>query len=241
MPTKPLIYVAGPLSKGDHNQNVRRAVLVAEALVEAGADVFIPHTHGVLWDMATAVQHPHEFWMGIDLAILEKCDGLVRVPGESKGADLEVAAMLELNRPVYSIPSAHIHVMERTATPCALQDRELLELQAMLDASAATLRHWVKDVAQMRAEPAPSTPPPAQGELPLFDQILEAFRELPETVGIFKEFDGLQIEFKNGVYRWRSYAYLVTTHYTPSEIAIEARDEAYRVGVVLRPTRGESE
>ena len=40
--------------------------------------------------------------MALDLALLERCDGLVRLPGESPGADRELEHFVGLDRgPVY--------------------------------------------------------------------------------------------------------------------------------------------
>lgn len=63
-----------------------------------GHTVFIPHlTH--FWDK----QHPHswEFWMEQDFEWLKTCDAVLRLPGESKGADMEVELAEKLGIPVY--------------------------------------------------------------------------------------------------------------------------------------------
>ena len=84
----PKIYIAGPYTKGDVVLNVRNALDVAEYVASLGAVPFVPHlTH--FWHLV----HPHdwEFWMKYDEHWLEACPGLIRIKGESKGADREVA------------------------------------------------------------------------------------------------------------------------------------------------------
>lgn len=85
---KLLVYVAGPMSKGGLLENVRIAMREANRLVDAGYAVALPHL-SVYWDIV----HPrsYEAWMDLDLCTIEHCDALVRLPGESPGADREVA------------------------------------------------------------------------------------------------------------------------------------------------------
>lgn len=63
-----------------------------------GHTVFIPHlTH--FWHKQ--IPHEYEFWMRQDFEWLKCCDAVLRLPGESSGADREVALALELGIPVY--------------------------------------------------------------------------------------------------------------------------------------------
>ena len=45
--------------------------------------------------------HEYKEWLGYDLSWLERCDALVRLPGESNGADGEVNRALALWLPVF--------------------------------------------------------------------------------------------------------------------------------------------
>ena len=95
---KQLIYIAGPYSKGDVAVNVNNAIKAADKLVEAGFLAFIPHlTH--FWHIVSP--KAWEFWIQLDLACLAFCDGVLRLPGESEGADREVRRAKELGIPVY--------------------------------------------------------------------------------------------------------------------------------------------
>jgi len=84
---KVYVYVAGPYSIGDKNENVKKAITAADELSKIGFVPFVPHlTH--YWD--AILPHEYKFWMDYDSQWLKKCDALLRLPGESKGADLEV-------------------------------------------------------------------------------------------------------------------------------------------------------
>lgn len=44
----------------------------------------------------------HADWYGMDLVIVSRCDAVLRLPGESVGADLEVQKAEELGLPVFT-------------------------------------------------------------------------------------------------------------------------------------------
>jgi len=85
---RPTVYVSGPYTTGDQAANVAKAIDAAEILWNKGYAPVVPHL-SILWQM----QHPHSWgeWIALDLAILAKCKYIYRVPGESKGADQEIA------------------------------------------------------------------------------------------------------------------------------------------------------
>jgi hypothetical protein len=94
------IYVAGPYSNGDPVLNTRKAIEAGDLLLELGFVPFIPHlTH--LWHLVS----PHEidYWYDYDNKWIGKCDGLLRLPGHSYGADAEVELALHLGLPVFHI------------------------------------------------------------------------------------------------------------------------------------------
>lgn len=100
---KPLAYVAGPYTKPDPVINVRRAVQVGDILTKAGAAVIVPHL-SMLWHLISP--KPIDCWYAQDLDLLAHCSMLVRIPGESTGADLEVEFAEATGIKVYSIPEA---------------------------------------------------------------------------------------------------------------------------------------
>lgn len=60
---------------------------------------FVPHSHFHLWDAEHG--HGYEYWMTQCFAWVRRCDALVRLPGESSGADREAALARELGIPVF--------------------------------------------------------------------------------------------------------------------------------------------
>jgi hypothetical protein len=82
------VYIAGPYSGGEWGTNVRKAIEAAERLFAAGYTPIIPHTMTSLWSLHYK-REGHE-WLELDYELIELCDILVRLPGESPGADKEV-------------------------------------------------------------------------------------------------------------------------------------------------------
>jgi hypothetical protein len=92
------IYVAGPYTKGDVAENVHKAFKAANDLADLGFAPFVPHsTH--FWHLM--FQRPYEFWLELDNQFLPFCDAVLRLPGESNGADKEVALAQKLGLPVF--------------------------------------------------------------------------------------------------------------------------------------------
>lgn len=94
------IYVAGPYSRGIPDETFVRVIEAAERLMARGYHPFIPHTMTFLW--AVRYQHPVQYWYDFDLEWLKVCDGMVRLPGASTGADAEVAKAIEWGIPVFN-------------------------------------------------------------------------------------------------------------------------------------------
>jgi hypothetical protein len=92
------VYIASPYTKGDTATNIRNSLECADKLIELGYIPYAPLlTH--LWHLM--IPHDYEYWVKIDNAWIEKCDALLRLPGESRGADQEEALMRKLGRPVF--------------------------------------------------------------------------------------------------------------------------------------------
>ena len=92
------VYIASPYTKGDQALNVRIQMEVADVLIENGFAPFIP--------LLTHFQHiyfPRSYneWLVLDMEWLAMSDILLRLPGESKGADKEVEKAEELNIKIY--------------------------------------------------------------------------------------------------------------------------------------------
>jgi len=91
-------YIAGPYSKPDPAVNVRNAVLAFNRLRDLGYMPFLPHLTHLAHLIAP---RPYEDWLEYDRAWLAQCDSFIRLPGESPGADREVAEARRLRLPVY--------------------------------------------------------------------------------------------------------------------------------------------
>ncbi len=97
---KPLVYLAGPYSS-DPVQNTRRAILHGIDVRERyDCAVIIPH----LTLVADIVcPQPVDYWYQFDLEQIPHCDAMIRIPGESTGADAETAEARKLNIPVFQL------------------------------------------------------------------------------------------------------------------------------------------
>ncbi len=92
------VYVAGPYTKGDVAENVYKAFKAANDLADLGFAPFVPHfTH--FWHLM--FQRPYEFWLELDHQFLPLCQAVLRLPGESNGADKEVALAESLSIPIF--------------------------------------------------------------------------------------------------------------------------------------------
>lgn len=134
------VYLAGPISKGDLRHNLNQAREAARRLMAEGYAPWVPQLtcymsgdtptiDGGGTDAATNSGFNHTTWLEVDLPWVMAADAVLRLPGESRGADLEVALARELGIPVYE------SVDEMLANPPARGDprfeaslRELLAL-----------------------------------------------------------------------------------------------------------------
>lgn len=92
------VYIASPYTKGDVAVNVKVQIDMADKLMDNGFIPFVP-----LYSHFQHMAHPrdHREWMILDLEWLKVCDYVLRLKGESKGADEEVALAISLNIPIF--------------------------------------------------------------------------------------------------------------------------------------------
>lgn len=93
------IYITGPYSEGDVEQNVRNAIGVADIIRQFGYIPFVPHLYH-FWHKQ--IPHDYEFWMDLDHEWLSECDALVYLDGESEGMDKDIALAIAYQLEVYS-------------------------------------------------------------------------------------------------------------------------------------------
>lgn len=91
------VYVAGPYTRPDPCENTNRAILVANELLDVGYVPFVPHlTH--FWH--TVTPKPYKHWLEYDKHWVAVCDVVLRLSGESAGADEEIRLANSLGIPV---------------------------------------------------------------------------------------------------------------------------------------------
>lgn len=108
-----VVYVAGPITRGDIHENVMTAFAAGMALLRAGLSPLVPHG-SCFWggEIAPGVHLayvPEAFpagttaadWYGLGVGMVRRCDCVLRLPGDSVGADLEVAEARRLPLPVF--------------------------------------------------------------------------------------------------------------------------------------------
>lgn len=94
---KKLIYIASPYTVGDVAANVCVQIEAAHRILDLGHCPVAPllshflHIHR---------QRPYGDWVEMDLALIPRMDLVLRLPGESKGADGEVELARSLGIPV---------------------------------------------------------------------------------------------------------------------------------------------
>lgn len=98
------IYIAGPISRGDLKHNLQQARDAGLALLQAGFAPLIPHLTCFFandFPELLPAGTTHEDWMAVDLPWVACADAILRLPGESKGADAEEALAKSLDIPVF--------------------------------------------------------------------------------------------------------------------------------------------
>lgn len=92
-----VIYIASPYTLGDQAQNVAIQKDAAHTILDWGHCPIAPLlTHY----LHIRRQRPWDEWMKMDLTLVKKSDLLLRLPGESRGADMEVAHAKDQGIPV---------------------------------------------------------------------------------------------------------------------------------------------
>ena len=82
-----MIYISGPITLPNPMHNTHTAIQLASRLLRLGFTPFVPHL-SVLWD--TVIPEKYEDWIAYDLRVIDRCDLVVRLPGVSRGADIEM-------------------------------------------------------------------------------------------------------------------------------------------------------
>ena len=91
---KTKVYIAGPITgSGDRLVNIREALQVGSKLIDLGYAPYIPHRDAL--DQLVTGRSSWTDWMEQDHEWLSVCHVVLRLPGESPGADKEVMWALD--------------------------------------------------------------------------------------------------------------------------------------------------
>ena len=92
------IYLASPYSLGDMATNVRISMEAANELINEG---FAPYCPLLSHFQQLSFPQEYDIWMSLDLEWISVCDAMLRLPGESSGADREVEFARNNSIPVF--------------------------------------------------------------------------------------------------------------------------------------------
>lgn len=92
------VFISSPYSLGDYVVNIDRQKEAATILIDLGYNPFWPLSSHYLNEWK---EQPYETWMKLDLDWIGSCDCVLRLPGESKGADREVEHAKKIGMPVF--------------------------------------------------------------------------------------------------------------------------------------------
>jgi hypothetical protein len=93
------VYISGPITKGNKIQNLAQALEAYKILLLNGFAPFCPHLSMLTDDVLGRI--PYRTWIETDLEWVKICHILLRLPGESPGAEEEVAMAEDNGIPVY--------------------------------------------------------------------------------------------------------------------------------------------
>lgn len=92
------MYIASPYTIGDPAVNVKAQIDVADELISLGFVPFVP----LYFHFQHMIHHrPYSDWIDLGLEWVSSCDCLLRLPGNSNGADGEVKYAKLLEKPVF--------------------------------------------------------------------------------------------------------------------------------------------
>jgi hypothetical protein len=93
------VFVSSPYTIGDVAVNVKAQIDCADKLMNLGFAPFAP-----LYSHFQHMVHPRPYmdWIKIDLEWVKVCDCVLRLQGESKGADMETEYALSIGKKVFT-------------------------------------------------------------------------------------------------------------------------------------------
>jgi hypothetical protein len=95
-----MVYIAGPYTGGDTEENVKKAVEAGNYIRRESWWNIVPVIPHLLHLAHSIEPKAYGYWMAWDLDLLARCDALLRLPGDSPGADIEVKTAMDWGMPV---------------------------------------------------------------------------------------------------------------------------------------------
>lgn len=95
------VYISGPITKGDRNENFYLAAQAEVFLMENGFAPLNP-MRSMIMPHAWEERFSHNDWLDVDKTWVEVADAVIRLPGASVGADIETEYAKELGLPVFA-------------------------------------------------------------------------------------------------------------------------------------------
>ena len=92
------VFISSPYTLGDKEENVKKSLEVANILIKKG---FLPFAPLIYHYQHLLFPQTEEVWLAFDIDWMLECDVVLRLPGESVGADNEVKVAKENNIPVF--------------------------------------------------------------------------------------------------------------------------------------------
>jgi nucleoside 2-deoxyribosyltransferase len=154
---KPLVYLAGPYTRPDPVENVHKTCKVADVVLEMGAIPFIPHlTH----TYHLVSPKPLEFWYEYDIHTMLRCDAVLRLAGDSTGADKEVSVAVEKGIPVfYGLDELGKWIAEQSRwTPVGSESHGLPDGESLPPELAAQIRFLERYLSSRQDVPSEEIP-----------------------------------------------------------------------------------
>ena len=95
-----VVFLAAPYSQNPA-ACIGAVCRVATVMIESTAFTPVVPTLSMLWD--TVTPRPYEWWSRVHLDVMQVCDAVLRLPGDSPGADREIEKARSLGIPVLSL------------------------------------------------------------------------------------------------------------------------------------------
>jgi nucleoside 2-deoxyribosyltransferase len=125
-----LVYISCPITLGNKNHNWFQAAEAQVVLMRAGYAVHNP-AHAMMLPESSNISW--EDWLRMDEAIIDHCDMVVLLPGESKGADRECEYAKSKGIPVMALSEALLE--------------GYFEFEARISALEADVAAWKEEAA----------------------------------------------------------------------------------------------